>query len=262
MPKETPGDTVSGVVWITGGANGLGRGLAVGLASAGWHVAVSDIDQQAVDNLRDELAAIGPSLVTVGDVTSSNDIHRILDEVEVKLGPLDALINNALFAVRGSVLDVTEADWRRAVEVNLTGYFLCAQAAARRMVLRKVGRIVNLSSGAAERGIPGTVAYGCAKGGVNAMTRIFAVELAQHGICVNTVTTGPVMTEGFATLAADAAGVEARRRRVPMGRLGTVEDCLGIIEYLLAPASAWTTGALFNVDGGANNAGLVQQVSQ
>ena len=253
---------MSGVVWVTGGANGLGRGLAIGLARIGWRVAVSDIDQTAIESLQTELAAIAPSLVMAGDVTSSDDIERVLNELEDKLGPLDAVINNALFAVRGSVLDVTEVDWRRAIDVNLTGYFLCTQAAARRMVSRRAGRIVNISSGAAERGIPGTVAYGCAKGGVNAMTRIFAVELAQHGICVNTVTTGPIMTEGFATLAADAAGIEARRRRVPIGRLGTVDDCLGIIEYLLSPASAWTTGALFHVDGGANNAGLVQQVSQ
>jgi NAD(P)-dependent dehydrogenase (short-subunit alcohol dehydrogenase family) len=253
---------MSGVVWVTGGANGLGRGLCLGLARAGWRVAVSDIDGAAMDTLRLELAAIAPSLVMAGDVTSSAEIQSVLHEIENKLGPLDALINNALFAIRGSVVDVAEADWRRAVEVNLTGYFLCAQAAARRMVGRGSGRIVNMSSGAAERGIPGTVAYGCAKGGVNSMTRIFAVELAGHGICVNTVTTGPVMTEGFATLAADDVGIEARRRRVPMGRLGTVDDCLGIIEYLLSPASAWTTGALFHVDGGANNAGLVLQVSQ
>ena len=119
-----------------------------------------------------------------------------------------------------------------------------------------------MSSGAAERGMPGTIAYGCAKGGVNSMTRILAVELARSGVLVNTVVYGPIVTAGFMTMAADDAGVEARRNRIPLGRFGTSTDCIGIVKYLLSADAKWTTGALFHVDGGANNAGLVQLVAR
>jgi NAD(P)-dependent dehydrogenase (short-subunit alcohol dehydrogenase family) len=115
-----------------------------------------------------------------------------------------------------------------------------------------------MSSGSAERGIPGTGAYAAAKGGVNAMTRTLAVETAAHGVTVNTVTLGPVMTAGFAKLAVSDDGVEARRRRVPVGRLGATRDCVALVELLLDPGSTWITGGLFHVDGGANNAALVQ----
>jgi NAD(P)-dependent dehydrogenase (short-subunit alcohol dehydrogenase family) len=251
---------VSGVIWISGGAKGIGLGLAVGLAREGWKVAVSDIDRDALEETQLQLSAAGTGLALEGDVSVSTDNERIIETIESRLGPLDALVNNAFHAVRATVLEVSEADWRRALEVNLTGYFLCAQSAARRMAPRKQGRIVNMSSGSGERGIPGTIAYGCAKGGLNTMTRIMAVELAEQGILVNTVTYGPVLTTGFATMAGDEDGIEARRRRVPLGRLGEVEDCIGILRYLLSDDARWTTGALFHVDGGANNATLVQQM--
>lgn len=251
------------VVAITGGAQGLGRGLALALARDGWRVAISDIDASGVaetSRLVTEDGGICRSWV--GDMSVSDDIELFVREAEQELGPIDALFNNAIDAREGLFLELSEADWRRTIDVSLTGYFLVAQAVARRMVERGYGRIVNMSSGSAERGIPRTGSYASAKGGVNSLTRVMAVELATSGVTVNTLTTGPVETETFAAVAKTAKGVEARRRRVPMGRFGTIDDIVDLARYLISPTSAWTTGGLFHVDGGANNAALTQESEQ
>jgi NAD(P)-dependent dehydrogenase (short-subunit alcohol dehydrogenase family) len=251
-----------GMVLLTGAAGGLGRDMAIRLAAGGWAVAACDID---ADGLREtvELATAGGTCAGwTADISVVDDVARFVSEAEAQLGPAKALVNNALHPVEGFVLDLDVEDWRRTIDVSLTGYFICAQAAGRRMVERGYGRIVNLSSGAAERGIPRTAAYGSAKGGVNSFTRVLAVELASKGVTVNTLTTGPILTEGFRLLAKDEAGIAARQRRVPVGRLGEAADYMPLLSYLISPEAAWTTGGLFHVDGGANNAALVQSVEQ
>lgn len=251
-----------GVVLVAGGGSGMGREIAVELARCGWRVGICDIDESALDDAAREASDVGTCQAWIADITVAADVERFVAEAEEALGPSTALVNNALHAVEGFVLDLDEAAWRRTIEVSLTGYFLTAQAVGRRMRERKYGRIVNMSSGSAERGIPRTGAYAAAKGGVNSLTRVLAVELAQSGITVNTLTTGPILTEGFKLLAKSEAGIEARRRRVPVGRLGETPDYMPLLRYLISPESAWTTGALFHVDGGANNAALVQVVEE
>jgi 3-oxoacyl-[acyl-carrier protein] reductase len=251
-----------GVVLITGAATGMGREIAVELARDGWRVGICDILAAELEEAAAAAVQVGTCEAWVADITSSADVERFVEGAEQSLGPITALLNNALHPVEGFVLDLAESDWRRTIDVSLTGYFLCAQAVGRRMRERGYGRIVNMSSGAAERGIPRTGAYGAAKGGVNSLTRVLAVELAQSGITVNTLTTGPILTEGFKLLAKSDDGIEARRRRVPVGRLGETEDYMPLLRYLLSPESSWTTGALFHVDGGANNAALVQVVEE
>lgn len=250
------------VVLLNGAAKGIGRGLAVALARDGWSVAASDIDEAALATAVESASGEGVCRGSVLDIRDSAGIERWIAEAESDLGPVHALINNAISVAEGSFLSLSEDGWRQTIDVSLTGYFLCAQAAARCMVGRGYGRILNMSSGSAERGIPRTVSYAAAKGGVNSLTRVMAVELAHQGICVNTLTTGPMMTETFAAIAKSEAGIEARRRRVPMGRLGDIEDILPIVRYLISPDARWTTGALFHVDGGANNAALVQSVAE
>jgi NAD(P)-dependent dehydrogenase (short-subunit alcohol dehydrogenase family) len=245
-----------GPVWITGGAGGVGRELAIALADDGWTVGVCDIDKAGLASLAEEA---GGKIATVyADIADENDVVRAHRELTERLGPITSLVNNALYADNRKIVDLSVAEWRRCIDVSLTGYFLCSQVAVRSMMEAGYGRIINMSSGSAERGIPGTGAYAAAKGGVNAITRTLAVEVAAHGVTVNTLTLGPVMTEGFAKLAVSDDGVEARRRRVPVGRLGSTADCVRLVELLLDPASTWITGGLFHVDGGANNAALVQ----
>jgi NAD(P)-dependent dehydrogenase (short-subunit alcohol dehydrogenase family) len=246
-----------GAVWITGGANGVGRELAVALAQHGWPVGVCDIDRDGLATLAAEVGE-GVLATSVADIADETDVQRSYDELTAQLGPITGLINNALYADNRRIIDLSITEWRRCIDVSLTGYLLCSQVAVRRMIEAGYGRVINMSSGSAERGIPGTGAYAAAKGGVNALTRTLAVEVAANGITVNTLTLGPVMTAGFAKLAVNDDGIEARRRRVPVGRLGATADCVGLVELLLDPASNWITGGLFHVDGGANNAALVQ----
>ena len=254
--------TGPGVVLVTGAGGGMGREIAIELARDGWRVGICDVVQETLEETAKAAAQVGTCEAWHADITSSADIARFVDGAERSLGPITALINNALHPVEGFMLDLAEEDWRRTIEVSLTGYFLCTQAVGRLMRDRGYGRIVNMSSGSAERGIPRTGAYGAAKGGVNSLTRVLAVELAQSGITVNTLTTGPILTEGFKLLAKDDTGIEARRKRVPVGRLGLTADYMPLLRYLISPESEWTTGALFHVDGGANNAALVQVVEQ
>jgi NAD(P)-dependent dehydrogenase (short-subunit alcohol dehydrogenase family) len=259
ITEATPPE--QGVVWITGAARGLGKSIALHLAQQGWRVGMIDVDEPALRTAEREVSSVGSCVGVPCDVSSSEQIAAAASVFETSLGPVTALINNAVAAEHASILILDEAVWRRSLDVSLTGYFLIAQTAARKMVERRAGSIVNISSGSAERGMPGTAAYACSKGGVNTLTRVLCTDLAEFGIRANTVTVGPMDTEFFRDfLHNDAEGIEARRARVPLGRLGVPEDVHGVIDYLLSPGSMWTTGALFNIDGGANNAGFVKLV--
>ena len=249
-----------GVVWITGGAQGIGRALALGLVERGWAVAINDIDEPKLAETAAELRAKGPSFATKADISVKAEVDRAAREIKQALGPISALVNNAFWVQRGGVLDTSEAVWRRTIDVGLTGYFFCTQAAAADMVAGRRGSIVNMSAGVGERGIPSTLAYAASKGGVNALTKGTAVELAQYGVRANTVVIGPVRTQAFETMADTPEQVAARIARVPLGRLGTPEDCLGLVAFLLSDEASWITGGLFHVDGGANNAMLVVSV--
>jgi NAD(P)-dependent dehydrogenase (short-subunit alcohol dehydrogenase family) len=252
-----------GTVWITGAAHGMGRSFAQHLASQGWRVGMIDIDEEALREAEQEISEVGTCLACVCDVSSYDDVQTSVQRFEEHLGPVTALINNALEAERGTVLELDIRDWRRAIDVCLTGYFISAQLAAREMVKRRYGSIVNMSSGSGERGMPGTAGYACSKGGINALTRVLCVDLAPYGVRANTVTVGPIPTRFFRNfLKDDEQGFQAREARIPMGRFGRPEDAHGIIDFLLSPQSEWTTGGLFHIDGGANNAALVKVVNQ
>jgi NAD(P)-dependent dehydrogenase (short-subunit alcohol dehydrogenase family) len=256
-------DDEHGTVWITGAANGMGRSFAGHLAGQGWRVGMIDIDADALRETEEEVSKHGTCLACVCDVASYEDVRASVQRFEAELGPVTALINNALEAERGSVLDLDIRDWRRAIDVCLTGYFTCAQLAAREMVKRNYGSIINMSSGSGERGMPGTAGYASSKGGINALTRVLCVDLAPYGIRANTVTVGPIPTRFFRNfLKDDDQGFKAREARIPLGRFGRPDDAHGIIDFLLSPKSEWTTGGLFHIDGGANNAALVRVVNQ
>ncbi len=250
------------VAWVTGGAQGIGLAVALRLAEQGYAVAINDIDEPKLAAAAKEIAAkaTGGSLAVRADISVKADVDRAAAEIRQKLGPIYALVNNAFWVQRGGILDTTEEVWHRTIEVGLSGYFYCTQAAAKQMVEQKRGSIVNLSAGVAERGIPSTMAYAASKGGVNALSRNAAVELARYGIRSNIVTIGPVRTEAFETMADTPEQVAARIARVPLGRLGTTGDCAGVVAFLLSDDAAWITGGLFHVDGGANNAMLVVAV--
>jgi 2-hydroxycyclohexanecarboxyl-CoA dehydrogenase len=250
------------VVVVTGGANGIGREIARRLHAENWKVAILDNDEGA---LASTLAQVGGERSFRGWAVNVADhvaVEAVVGEIENDLGPIAALINNALWVSGEPFLEMPEASFRRTIDSSLIGYFVPSQIVARRMVQRRYGRIVNMSSGSAERGIPRTGGYASAKGGVNALTRVIAVELAQYGVVANILVLGPIATDTGRRLAKTDEGLEARRRRVPMGRLGDPDDYIGAVRYLISPALRWTTGSTLYCDGGANGAALVISVAE
>jgi 3-oxoacyl-[acyl-carrier protein] reductase len=250
----------TGVVLINGAGKGIGRGLAIELAKDGWSVGLSDIDAAALEEAVAAASEGGTVHGAVVDISDRAAVEKWVADAEEALGPTTALINNAIDAAEGFFLELEVERWLRTIDTSLTGYFHCAQVVARGMAERGYGRIVNHSSGSAERGFPRTSSYAAAKGGVNALTRTMATELAKYGITVTTLTTGPLMTDTFKEMAKDEAGIQARLRRIPMGRFGEIEDVTALFKLLISEEARWITGGLFHVDGGSNNAGLVQSV--
>jgi 3-oxoacyl-[acyl-carrier protein] reductase len=239
------------VAVITGAGHGIGRGIAERYVREGARVAVNDVDAARAEEVA---AAIGEAAVAApGDVSSSDDVERIFATANERFGPVDVLVNNAgLIDVERHVLEADEAWWDRVLDVNLKGQFLCALRAAKEMAPRRTGCIVNLSSGGARQAHRGMVSYDASKGGVEAMTRALALDLAPYGIRVNALAPGAINVMGLSE-------EEARRRgeTVPMGRVGMPDDLAGPAVFLASDDAAYVTGVVISVDGGL----LVQQRS-
>ena len=238
-------------VIVTGAGGGIGRGIALRLAGDGWDVLAVDIDEPGLTETLNR-ANDGAVIHTVtADVADTGAVGSMVDAALSEFGGIDALVNNAAVSLGEAFLDTQLPTWQHTLDVNLTGSFLCAQAVARWMVgARRPGRIVNLASTnsyAAERG---AAAYVASKGGVLALTRAMAVDLAPHGILVNGIAPGPIRTdENAATFEqADLAG--GIQRGVPLARAGTVEEVAGAVAFLLGEDASFIAGATLVVDGG------------
>jgi 2-deoxy-D-gluconate 3-dehydrogenase len=235
------------IALVTGASRGLGAGIADALAQVGARVVGTSRDPKSANAIAERLDT-HPLVMDVTDVAS---IRAGVDAVVTKLGRIDVLVNNAGVNVPQAVLDVDEATWDHVLDANLKGTFFAAQAAARHMVAAgDGGRIVNITSQAGEVGIEDRSAYCASKGGAKTLTKALAIELAPHGIRVNAVAPTFVDTElARATLADE----DLRRRvleRIPLGRLGKVDDVAAAVVYLASPAAAMITGHTVLVDGG------------
>jgi gluconate 5-dehydrogenase len=243
---------------VTGGARGIGRAIASRLARAGASVAIGDRDAATAAATARELS--DEDLDVVGmplDVTSAAEVADVLDQIVRRSGRLDILVNNACRARYRFLLDMEQADWDDAVSACLTGTFLCAHAAAPLMRDQGSGKIINISSMAASVGLARTTAYAAAKGGVEAMTRVLAVELAPFKIQVNAVAPGPVDTE-FSRSSLPQEIRRARLERMPAGRFGTADEVAALVGYLCSDEAEWITGAVFRIDGGYTAAGSIE----
>jgi NAD(P)-dependent dehydrogenase (short-subunit alcohol dehydrogenase family) len=234
------------VAVVTGAASGLGFAAADRLAAAGAAVLLVDADGGRAAAKAKLIGA--PALSMEADVSS--DADKIIRFAIETFGRVDALVNNAGIYPRGRMLNTDRALWDRVMAVNLDGLAFCAQAAAKHMVHRGGGKIVNLASIRAISPSPnGTVAYDTSKGAVIAFTRSLALELAPHQISVNAIAPGIVVTEGVAHLA-DPTAAAATARGVPMGRLGRPEDVAGLVVALCSSLADYITGQVIAVDGG------------
>jgi NAD(P)-dependent dehydrogenase (short-subunit alcohol dehydrogenase family) len=252
-------DLLSGrVAVVTGAARGIGLAIAERFVGAGASVVIADRDEPAARAAAESLdPAGGRSMAIAVDVSDSAQVDRLVESTEATYGRVDILVNNAAHARYDFAVDLGEEDWDYTISICLKGYFLCAQRAARSMLTAGGGKIVNISSMAASVGLARTVAYAASKGGIEAMTRVMAVELAESGVQVNAIAPGPIETE-FSREVVSERGRAERLARLPVGRLGSPEDVAAATLFLASPATDWITGAVLPVDGGYTIAGAIE----
>ena len=237
------------VAVVTGAAQGIGHACVRRFASEGAKVVLADLDQAAGSALA---TSIPGALFVMADVSRRADVETLVARALERHGRIDVLVNNAGITHACDFLDLAEEDFDRVLAVNLKSMFLCGQAVARTMVKHGVrGALVNMSSANAVLAIPNQVPYGVSKGGVNQLTKVMAVALAPHGIRVNGIGPGTILTElaKKAVLTDDAA----RRRilsRTPLGRCGEPEEIAAVAAFLASDDASYLTGQTIYPDGG------------
>ncbi|WP_457972955.1 SDR family NAD(P)-dependent oxidoreductase [Arthrobacter sp. D1-17] len=240
---------------LTGAASprGIGRATAEMLASAGWSVAILDIDGDAAAKAAEEIADVyGVKAMGAGaDVSDQATVNAAVDEVERTMPPIVALANLAGISSPTEFMDETVEGWDRVFKINMTGTFLVTQRVLRGMIERKLGRVVSVSSISAQRG-GGTyskVAYSASKAAIIGFTRALAREMGQHGITVNCVAPGPVDTDIM-------GGTLTEERKTAMaadilvGRVGTVRDIAALMVFLMGEDAGYITAATYDINGG------------
>ena len=238
------------VAAVTGGNGGIGLGIARGFAEAGAAVAILARDEARNRDALAQLQALGVRALALRlDVTDRAALAPAFDEVERALGPVDILVNNAgvartLGVVRGEI-----DDWDRVIETNLSAAFLLARLAARAMIPRRRGKIINIGSEYSLFGNPIAHSYSASKGALIQLTRSMAVELAPHNIQVNAIVPGWIESDMTAPMKSRPFYQEVLRR-TPAGRLGTPAECAGAAIFLASAAADFVTGATLFVDGG------------
>ena len=240
---------------VTGSSRGIGRALAQGLVEAGCSVALHGRDPATLEQAAAELAgaagqAGGRVHHVAFDVTDGEAAEAGVAAVEAELGPLDILVNNAGVQHRAPILDFPEAEWHRIIETNLTSAFLVGRAAARGMVERGRGKIVNVASLQSQIARPGTAPYAASKGGLKMLTRGMCADWGPAGVQVNAIGPGYIDTELTSALVADPEFDAMLRGRTPAARWGRPEELVGALLFLASPASDFVNGQILYVDGG------------
>jgi len=242
------------VALVTGARRGIGKGIALALAKAGAKVIVTDIDEKECEAVVKEIEKLGSQgLAKKVDVTNKKEIETAVKKAVDKFGKLDILVNNAGICPFKPFLELTEEDWDKVLDINLKGYFLCSQAAAREMAKQKWGRIINIASvtmGQMGVGMANIVHYVASKGGVAGMTEALAVELSPYGINVNAISPGLIETKMAEPVISDPVAREAILKRVPKGRVGQPKDIAHAVVFLASEEADYVTGAILVVDGG------------
>jgi NAD(P)-dependent dehydrogenase (short-subunit alcohol dehydrogenase family) len=244
---------MSRVATVTGGASGIGLGVARQLAADGNAVALLDRDVAGAGSAADELRAGGATALAVEvDVADRSSVDAAFAAVRAELGPVGILVTSAGVESFDALADITAETWDRIIAVNLTGTFSCIQAVVPDMVAAGWGRIVTISSSSAQSGARNMAHYAASKGGVISLTKSLAVELARHGITVNTIP--PSLVDTPMARAAEAsgsfAGVDVVAPMVPVGRAGTPADIAAACSYLCGDGGSYVTGQVIGVNGG------------
>jgi 2-deoxy-D-gluconate 3-dehydrogenase len=237
---------------VTGGASGIGRAIAEGLAACGAHVAVT-VHEHGADDVVAAIQGFGrrAEVLQVDLMTASRDaLGQLVANAEGRLGGLDILVNNAGIILREDALDYSWEDWRAVMAVDLDAVWLLSQAAARKMSARGRGSIINIASVLSFQGGIRVPAYTAAKHGVVGLTKALANEWAAYGITVNAIAPGYVATENTKALRADQSRMRELLSRIPAGRFADPGEIAGAAVFLASPAARYINGAVISVDGG------------
>jgi 3-oxoacyl-[acyl-carrier protein] reductase len=239
------------VAVVTGASRGIGRAAALRLVADGAAVALLARSQERLEEVAQEISQSCPegrTLVLPSNICSADDVRQAVDAARQEFGRIDILVNNAGITRDNLLLRMSEEEWDSVMETNLKGLFLVSKAVAKHMVRSRAGSIINISSIVGLVGNAGQANYAASKGGVIAFSHSLAKELASRGIRVNAVAPGFIETDMTAALPAEAR--DSYVKKIPLGRLGNIEDIAEIVAFLSGPGSSYITGEVFRVDGG------------
>lgn len=247
-------DLTNKVALVTGARRGMGRTHALLLAKQGAKVVVTDIDEGQCQIVVDEIiSAGGEALCFKMDVSNLSEINTVFGKIIEKWGRLDILVNNSGIYAPVMALDIREEDWDRTIDINLKGYFFCAQRAAKEMVKNKWGRIINIASVASGQvgvGVLASAHYTASKGGIIGMTETLALEWAPLGITVNAIGPGAIDTPMVRSSDIPPEQLDSILARIPLKRMGKPEEVSSAVVFLASEEASYITGATLFVDGG------------
>ena len=242
---------------VTGGASGVGKAVAERFAAEGAAVTIADRNIADGATLAESLTKGGADAQALDiDVADPASVETMIEGAVSAFGGVDIIVNSAAIARVEKVVDISFESWNEVLSINLSGVFLCAQAAARHMKEHGGGRIINMSSVNGQRAVTGRGAYAVAKGGIEMLTRIMAAELGKHGITVNSIAPAPVDTPMILKMHTETTRADWYRT-LPIKRYAKPEEVAGAALFLASSDAAYVNGHTLNVDGGFNAAGLL-----